>query len=148
MPGVMISAIIWFICIVFKWGLNIYQKIYRVMFCEEVWIIAMYYIEGLMRERRNFIANALELSLSWTNPSIWIKISKPCCYVTRSTRNTGGAQQLKLVRCKTIFWPPYILTPGSIYRTTFWPRGQYIVTIFWPPLLIMYRTILLVMNSY
>ena len=36
-------------------------------------------------------------------------------------------------RCETIFWPPYILTPGSIYRTIFWPRGQYIVTIFWPP---------------
>ena len=28
-------------------------------------------------------------------------------------------------------WPPYILTPGSICRTTFWPRGQYIVTIFY-----------------
>ena len=36
-------------------------------------------------------------------------------------------------RCETIFWPPYILTPGSICRTIFWPRGQYIVTIFWPP---------------
>ena len=36
-------------------------------------------------------------------------------------------------RCETIFWPPYILTPGSIYCTIFWPRGQYIVTIFWPP---------------
>ena len=35
--------------------------------------------------------------------------------------------------CETIFWPPYIMTPGSIYRTIFWPRGQYIVTIFWPP---------------
>ena len=28
---------------------------------------------------------------------------------------------------------PYILTPGSIYRKIFWPRGQYIVTIFLPP---------------
>ena len=36
-------------------------------------------------------------------------------------------------RCETIFWPPYILTPRSIYRTISWPRGQYIVTIFWPP---------------
>ena len=27
---------------------------------------------------------------------------------------------------------PYILTPGSIYHTIFWPRGQYIVTVFWP----------------
>ena len=26
---------------------------------------------------------------------------------------------------------PYILTPGSIYYTIFWPRGQYIVTAFW-----------------
>ena len=27
---------------------------------------------------------------------------------------------------------PYILTPGSIYHTIFWPRCQYIVTVFWP----------------
>ena len=27
---------------------------------------------------------------------------------------------------------PYILTPGSIYHTICWPRGQYIVTVFWP----------------
>ena len=29
------------------------------------------YIEGLVQERRNSIANALELRLSWTKPSIW-----------------------------------------------------------------------------
>ena len=29
------------------------------------------YISGLMQERRNSIANALELSLSRTNPSIY-----------------------------------------------------------------------------
>ena len=27
---------------------------------------------------------------------------------------------------------PYILTPGSIYHSIFWPRGQYIVAVFWP----------------
>ena len=43
--------------------------------------------------------------------------------------------------------PPYILTPGSIYRMIFWPRGQYIVTIFLPPLrnfdplLMIYKTV-------
>ena len=57
-------------------------------------------------------------------------------------------------RCETIFWPPYILTPGSIYRTTCWPRGQYIVKIFWlpsrylDPLPIIYKTVLLVMDNY
>ena len=58
-------------------------------------------------------------------------------------------------RCETIFWPPYILTPGSIYRTIFWPRGQYIVTIFWPPSRcfdpppnIVYKTVLLFMDNY
>ena len=29
------------------------------------------YIDGLIQERRNSIANPLELHLSWTNPSIW-----------------------------------------------------------------------------
>ena len=60
-----------------------------------------------------------------------------------------------LCRCETIFWPPYILTPGSIYRTIFWPRGQYIVTIFWPPSRyfdpppnIVYKTVLLFMDNY
>ena len=31
------------------------------------------HIDGLMEERRNSIANALELRLSCTNPSIWCK---------------------------------------------------------------------------
>ena len=31
----------------------------------------MAYIDGLVQERRNSIANALELRLSCTNPSIW-----------------------------------------------------------------------------
>ena len=35
------------------------------------------YINGLMQERRNSIANALELLLSCTNPSIW-SIAEPC----------------------------------------------------------------------
>ena len=30
-----------------------------------------FYLGMLVQERRNFIANALELRLSWTNPSIW-----------------------------------------------------------------------------
>ena len=30
------------------------------------------YFDGLVQERRNSIANALELRLSYTNPSIWI----------------------------------------------------------------------------
>ena len=29
------------------------------------------YIDGLIQERCNYIANALELNLSCTNPSIW-----------------------------------------------------------------------------
>ena len=29
------------------------------------------YIDGLVQDRRNSIANALELRLSCTNPSIW-----------------------------------------------------------------------------
>ena len=41
------------------------------------------HIDGLVQERRNSIANVLELRLSWTNPSIWCwcwdvsKISMP-----------------------------------------------------------------------
>ena len=31
----------------------------------------VYYIDGLVQEKRNSIANALELHLSFTNPSIW-----------------------------------------------------------------------------
>ena len=29
------------------------------------------YFDGLVQERCNSIANAMELRLSWTNPSIW-----------------------------------------------------------------------------
>ena len=60
--------------------------------------------------------------------------------------------------CETIFDPhTYILTPGSIYRTIFWPQGQYIVMIFCPPppphdiltpLPIIYKAVLLVMDNY
>ena len=64
-------------------------------------------------------------------------------------------QNQRAHRCETIFWPPYTLTPGSIYRTIFWPRGQYIVTIFWPPSRyfdpppnIVYKTVLLFMDNY
>ena len=65
-------------------------------------------------------------------------------FLTRSDaiwRQRSGsplAQVMAWCRCETIFWPPYILTPGSIYRTIFWPGGQYIVTIFWPPLTIFW----------
>ena len=45
----------------------------------------------------------------------------------------AGACQFSRATCEMIFWPPYILTPGSIYRAIFWCRGQYIATIFWPP---------------
>ena len=35
-----------------------------------------HYVDGLVQERRNSIANALELRLSCTNPSMWL-----CVYV-------------------------------------------------------------------
>ena len=45
------------------------------IFCEEGFPLAalsmIWEIDGLMQERRNSIANALELHLSSTNPSIW-----------------------------------------------------------------------------
>ena len=34
-------------------------------------IVALFYIDGLVQERRNSIAKALELRLSCTNPSMW-----------------------------------------------------------------------------
>ena len=64
---------------------------YDWQFCWE-WSNHGEYIDGLVQERRNFIANALELCLSCTNPSIWenghlnplrtdtITIMKPCEY--------------------------------------------------------------------
>ena len=39
--------------------------------------MGMSYIDRLVQERRNSIANALELRLSCTNPSIW----KDCLYI-------------------------------------------------------------------
>ena len=40
------------------------------------------YIDGLMQERRNSIANALEPRLSYTNPSTLTGVTraKPCVY--------------------------------------------------------------------
>ena len=37
-----------------------------------VTFLKVYHIDGLMQERHNSTANALELCLSCTNPSIWI----------------------------------------------------------------------------
>ena len=34
-------------------------------------VIYVHYINGLVQEKRNSIANALKLSLSYTNPSIY-----------------------------------------------------------------------------
>ena len=36
-----------------------------------VCIVSFHQIDGLVQERRNSIANALELRLSYTNPSKW-----------------------------------------------------------------------------
>ena len=36
------------------------------------------YIDGLVQERCNYIANALELGLSCTNPSIWYMVRDSC----------------------------------------------------------------------
>ena len=35
------------------------------------WIASKHYVDGLVQERRNSIANALELGLSCTNPSMY-----------------------------------------------------------------------------
>ena len=41
------------------------------LFCEAyLWV----YVDGLVQERRNSIANALELRLSCTNPSMYVSM--------------------------------------------------------------------------
>ena len=47
------------------------------LLCLELWpsfseLFSLRYINGLVQERRNSIANALELRLSCTKPSIWV----------------------------------------------------------------------------
>ena len=58
----------------------------------------------------------------------------------RSEDHISTSVLLCRCRCETIFWPPNILTPESIYLTIFWPWGEYIVPvrqyfdlpIYWP----------------
>ena len=84
------------------------------------------------------------ISQDWGGADSW----KPSSWKTRThlftsqyygywypgeTRHGLSSPRILWFRCETIFWPPYILTPGSMYRTIFWPRGQCIITIFWPP---------------
>ena len=59
------------------------------------------YINGLMQERRNSIANALELRLSRTNPSIWSTTGR-CHMIWRLIlASTGRA----LITSKLTHWP-------------------------------------------
>ena len=44
--------------------------------CQFITELAYHHIGGLVQERRNSIANALELRLSCTNPSIWMQSRK------------------------------------------------------------------------
>ena len=41
----------------------------------KIYTVADFHIDGLVQERRNSIANALELRLSCTNPSMWYRIT-------------------------------------------------------------------------
>ena len=70
---------------VFHWYQWCFWCIYRIEThrLEEMWVLGImgisvwlivvwkHHIDALMKERRNSIANALELCLSYTNPSIW-----------------------------------------------------------------------------
>ena len=47
------------------------EKNLNVLFPNLLSLVLIFHIDGLVQERRNSIANALELRLSCPNPSIW-----------------------------------------------------------------------------
>ena len=80
-------------------------------------LLLLSYIDGLMQERRNSNALAMELCLSCTNPSIYIigiKVS--------SFKKIRSLSSIKLTSCllknfhyknKTLSWPSYIFYNGN-----------------------------------
>ena len=56
------------------------NRLCGVAWLEEIRGQYIYYIDGLVQERRNFNANALELHLPCTNPSIWDWPNADCDY--------------------------------------------------------------------
>ena len=50
------------------------------------------YIDGLVQERRNSIANALELHLSFTNPSTWCHLRVMASQITSSSNICSTVQ--------------------------------------------------------
>ena len=59
---------------------------YRYLWCqwltpETMLLVIVYQFDGLVQERRNSIANALELRLSCTNPSNWYVLTTSWSFV-------------------------------------------------------------------
>ena len=82
------------------------DSILEIIICSQI-----HFIDGLAQERCNSIANALELRLSCTNPSIWCK---------------SYFLSLKWIQCSS-----FIGTYGTM-KTTFWLfLVDYIKKIFW-----------------
>ena len=78
-----------------------------------VWIVLniSVYIDGLVQERRNPIANALELRLSCTNPSIW-EMSRPL--PVRSTVSLCVPLRLSVTLCDKQYVEPVSTSPTDL----------------------------------
>ena len=61
------------------------------------------HFDGLVQERRNSLANALELRLSCTNPSIeWYYFCVPLCWLLRVWAGVASSSGLSCHACKLI----------------------------------------------
>ena len=80
----------------------------------------IHYIDGLMQERRNSIANALELRLSWINPSICLfhRFSDH-----RDDRSAGHPAADRLLPLLSLPETEQVSFPGDLFMS-FWSKSQ------------------------
>ena len=77
------------------------------------WVLWEKDIDGLMQERRNSIANALELRLSCTNPSLWDITSALYCWCNIHTCFVIEVIEVTLKRLRLLLCRFSFLTPKS-----------------------------------
>ena len=87
-PGIQADWFTFLVKMIYSRPYSLYTAVdsfmnYQIIVCKMSGTINAYsnhdlrlYIDGLVQDKRNSIANALELRLSCTNPSIWLRVLK------------------------------------------------------------------------
>ena len=78
--------------------------------------ISICHIDGLVQERHNSIANALELRLSCTNPSIWYTVSSLLTFNLKAYHVCGIRKTSPTVRLRHIYLPAFLRLYSGHWR--------------------------------